>query len=191
MIGKYIIVAIIGGVFGALLGYFGKCTTGACPLTANPYRGAIYGIVMGLLLVSMFVKKPKSQSGQKIQKDDNSLQMQPVDGSAIDINSKLDFQTQILNNEGICLVDMFSHQCPPCRALSPMMSSLAKTYAGKVAVCKVNVDNHPAIAKQYRIHNIPTVLIIKNGKEVKRLSGLRPATEYTAILNEIIEKYAS
>ena len=43
----------VGAVLGGLMGYFGKCTSGACPLTATPWRGAIYGAVMGALLSSM------------------------------------------------------------------------------------------------------------------------------------------
>ena len=47
---RLLIGILIGGAVGAVLGYFGKCSTGSCPLTANPFRGAIYGAVMGLLL---------------------------------------------------------------------------------------------------------------------------------------------
>jgi len=55
MIIKIISGVIIGGAIGALLGYFGKCSSGSCPLTATPYRGAIYGAVAGLLLTSVFL----------------------------------------------------------------------------------------------------------------------------------------
>ena len=46
---KIILGIIIGGVLGSIMGYFGQCSTGACPLTATPFRGAIYGIILGLL----------------------------------------------------------------------------------------------------------------------------------------------
>jgi hypothetical protein len=59
MITKILLGVAIGGAIGAVLGYFGKCSSGACPLTANPYRGAIYGAVMGALLASVFSTRPK------------------------------------------------------------------------------------------------------------------------------------
>ena len=50
MVIRILLGVLIGGVIGAVVGYFGKCSSGACPLTANPYRGAIYGAVVGALL---------------------------------------------------------------------------------------------------------------------------------------------
>jgi len=51
---RMLVSIAVGGVLGALMGYFGKCTTGACPLTATPWRGAIYGAVMGALFSYSF-----------------------------------------------------------------------------------------------------------------------------------------
>jgi len=165
MITKILLGVLIGGAIGAGLGYFGKCSSGTCPLTANPYRGAIYGAVMGALLVSMFSRVPKET------KESSNI---------IHINSKADFKTHVLDARGVCLVDLFSNRCPPCRVLAPIISSLADKYTGRVTVCKVDVDAVPAVAQRYGVRAIPTVLIIKNGKEVKRLVGLRPESEYAA-----------
>ena len=165
MITKILLGVLIGGAIGAGLGYFGKCSSGTCPLTANPYRGAIYGAVMGALLVSMFSRVPKET------KESSNI---------IHINSKADFKTYVLDARGVCLVDLFSNRCSPCRVLAPTISSLADKYTGRVTVCKVDVDAVPAVAQRYGVRAIPTVLIIKNGKEVKRLVGLRPESEYAA-----------
>ncbi len=94
----------------------------------------------------------------------------------------------MLESGRVCLVDLFSNRCPPCRALAPIVSSLAKEYAGKVTVCKVNVDELPALAERYRIIGIPTVLIIKDGKLVKRLVGLHREAVYSAILDKLADK---
>jgi hypothetical protein len=51
---RMLVSIAVGGALGALMGYFGKCTTGACPLTATPWRGAIYGAVMGALFSYSF-----------------------------------------------------------------------------------------------------------------------------------------
>lgn len=53
---RLVIGVVIGGAIGALMGYFGKCSSGTCPLTATPWRGAIYGAVMGTLLSFSFSK---------------------------------------------------------------------------------------------------------------------------------------
>lgn len=54
---KLIIGIAVGGALGAVMGYFGKCSSGACPLTATPWRGAIYGAVMGALISLSFAKR--------------------------------------------------------------------------------------------------------------------------------------
>ena len=74
----------------------------------------------------------------------------------------------------------------PCWALASTISLLADRYTGKVIMCKVNLDRAPAIAREYRVMAIPTVLIIKDGKEVKRLVGFRPESEYADQLDELI-----
>jgi len=171
MISRILLGVLIGGLIGAALGYFGKCSSGTCPLTANPYRGAVYGAIMGALLISVFSRTPKE------------AEQSP---NIVHINSEADFKARVLDANGICLVDLFSDRCPPCRVLAPTISSLADKYAGKVTVCKVNVDRAPAIAEQYGVRAIPTVLIINNGKEVKRLVGLKPETEYVAVLDKLV-----
>jgi len=56
---RLLLGVLIGGAIGAILGYVGKCSSGACPLTANPYRGAIYGAIVGILLASVLSAPPK------------------------------------------------------------------------------------------------------------------------------------
>lgn len=173
MIARIFLGVLIGGSIGAVLGYFGKCSSGTCPLTANPYRGAIYGAVMGALLVSVFSRTPK-------EKEESS--------NIIHINSEADFKTRVLDVNGVCLVDLFSNRCPPCRVLAPTISLLADKYAGKIAVCKVDVDRVTAVAQRYGVRAIPTVLIIKNGKEVERLVGLQSETDYIILLDKLVDK---
>ena len=173
MITRIFLGVLIGGSIGTMLGYFGKCSSGACPLTANPYRGAIYGAVMGALLVSVFSRMPKEREESP---------------NIVHINHETDFKTRVLEANVVCLVDLFSDRCPPCRVLAPTISSLADKYAGKVTVCKVDVDRVLPVARRYGIRAIPTVLIIKNGKEVGRLVGLQPETKYAAILDKLVGK---
>ena len=162
---------LVGGAIGAGLGYFGKCSSGSCPLTANPYRGAIYGAVMGALLMSVISPK---------------LTQRAESSNIVHISSNADFKTHVLDKRGICLVDLFSNRCPPCRILAPTISSLADKYAGRVTVCKVDVGRVPAVAQRYGVRAIPTVLIIRNGKELNRLVGLRSKAEYVTLLDKFV-----
>ena len=157
MITKIFLGVIIGGAIGAMLGYFGKCSSGSCPLTANPYRGAIYGAVMGALLASVFARTTK-------ETEESS--------NIVHINSEADFKMRVLDENGIYLVDLFSNRCPPCRALAPTISSLADKYAGKVTVCKVDVDRAPAITQRYGVRAIPTVLIMIQLPYVQMTAGI-------------------
>lgn len=173
MTGKMLLLGVlIGGAIGAVLGYFVKCSSGTCPLVANPYQGAICGAVMGALLMSVISPK---------------LSQRAESPNIVHIDNKADFKTHVLDKRGIFLVDLFSNRCPPCRILAPTISSLADKYAGKVTVCKVNLDRAPEVAQRYGVSSIPTVLIINNGKEIKRLIGLQPEAEYVAILDKLAD----
>jgi thioredoxin 1 len=110
----------------------------------------------------------------------------PARQTPLHIETMRDFDTHVLDAGGICLVDLFSNRCPPCQVLAPTISSLARKYAGKVTVCKVNVDYLPAVARRYGIRAIPTILIVKDGKVVNYLVGLRPEAQYVAVLDRLL-----
>ena len=188
---RLLLGVLIGGVIGTVLGYFGICSSGTCPLRANPFRGALYGAIIGLLLASIFSVRP--QEGGAPSVDQLVLSKEPKrapdnseDSSVIHIDNMSDFRAKVLHASGICLVDLYSDRCPPCRMLAPTISSLADKYTGKVTVCKVNVDHAPAIAEEYNVMVIPTVFMIKEGKVIKRLVGLRSESEYARELDELI-----
>lgn len=188
---KLLLGVLIGGAIGAVLGYFGKCSSGTCPLTANPFRGALYGAIVGGLLASVLSGWPEEGTAPSVDKQAVSDEVvgspeNAEDSGIIHIDSKSDFEAKVLQASGIFLVDLFSNRCPPCRMLAPTIFSLAEKYNGKVTVCKVNIDRAPAIARDYGVMAIPTVLIIKDGKEVKRLVGLRSESEYANHLDGLI-----
>jgi thioredoxin 1 len=197
---RLLLGTVIGSAFGTLLGYVGKCSSGSCPLTANPLRGAIYGAILGLLLALALSVPPKNravpsedkspppkETMEALAEETGGTRETSGNSCLIHIDNKSDFEAKVLNTSGIFLVDLFSDSCPPCRMLAPTISSLADKYMGKVTVCKVNLDRAPAIARQYAVMAIPTVLIIKDGKEVNRLIGLRLESEYANQLDKLIK----
>ena len=84
------------------------------------------------------------------------------------------------------LVDFWAPWCGPCRMLAPVIEELAKEYAGKVKVCKLNTDEAQDTAGKYRISAIPTVLIFKKGELVQQLVGLQPKEEIKKHLDELL-----
>ena len=85
---------------------------------------------------------------------------------------------------GIVVVDLFAEWCGPCRALSPILEELDGKIEG-VVFTKLNVDDSPSTAAEFGVMSIPTVLFLKDGKEVKRVVGLFPKSAYVDALNEV------
>ena len=93
------------------------------------------------------------------------------------------FKDEVLNYEGVVLVDFWAPWCGPCQALGPTIEALAGEYEGKAKVGKVNVDEEGSTAQQYMVMSIPTVMVFKNGEVVDTLVGLRPKDDYSSALN--------
>lgn len=96
------------------------------------------------------------------------------------ILTKENFESEVLNSDIPVLVDFWATWCGPCMMLSPIIAEIAEELSGKVKVGKVNVDEQQALAMQYQIASIPTLLLFKNGKLEKTSVGFMPK-------NEIIE----
>ena len=80
------------------------------------------------------------------------------------------------------VLDFWATWCGPCRLLSPILEEVAKEYEGKVVLAKVNVDEEPELADSFRIRNIPTVLLFKNGEIAATSVGYVPKAEIEALL---------
>ena len=73
------------------------------------------------------------------------------------------------------LVDFFADWCGPCKALAPVLQAVARTHAGRLRVVKLDVDKNPAVAQQFRVQGVPTLVLFKGGAPVWRQSGVLPA----------------
>ena len=95
------------------------------------------------------------------------------------------FQEEI-NGQSPIIVDFWASWCGPCRMLSPLIDALSEEYEGKITVGKVNVDEQNALAAQFGIVSIPTVIIFKDGKEEKRMIGVHDADDYRDEIDRVI-----
>ncbi|MGB9407114.1 MAG: thioredoxin [Terracidiphilus sp.] len=82
------------------------------------------------------------------------------------------FDQEVLNSEQPVLVDFWAAWCGPCKALAPIVDSVAAKYAGQIKVAKVNVDENSASPSRYNIRGIPALLFFKGGKVTDQMVGL-------------------
>ena len=95
------------------------------------------------------------------------------------------FQTEVLESNQLTVIDCWAEWCGPCRAIGPVIEELAKDYAGKVKIGKVNVDHNPNVSVNYGITSIPAILFIKNGEIVDKQIGAVPKS----VLNKKIQAH--
>ena len=92
--------------------------------------------------------------------------------TAININ-KNNFQNEIMNSEKPVLLDFWAPWCAPCRMLAPVVEEIASERAD-IKVGKINIDEQSELANKFGIMSIPTLVVMKNGKIIQQVSGVRP-----------------
>jgi thioredoxin 1 len=86
------------------------------------------------------------------------------------------------------LIDFYADWCGPCRLQSPIIEELARRMGDQVEVKKINVDDHMEMANQYRIYVVPTLIIEKDAKEIRRIEGLADIASLEAMIKPLVEK---
>jgi thioredoxin len=90
-------------------------------------------------------------------------------------------QIKILNNKNFkeivrknkVLVDFWAPWCAPCKMIAPVLNEIADENPGKITIAKLDVDQNKPLAQKFNIRNIPTMILFQDGKEVKRISGVK------------------
>lgn len=106
-------------------------------------------------------------------------------GNVIEVGDD-NFKQEVLDSQTPVLVDFWAAWCGPCRALAPSIEAIADEKAGKVKVCKLDVDANPGVAGQFGIRSIPTILLFKGGENVGQLVGNVPKAAIDDLLKRSI-----
>ena len=96
------------------------------------------------------------------------------------------FEKAVLQSSIPVVVDFWAPWCGPCRMVAPVLDKLAKDYAGKLLVAKVNVDNERQYAGKYGVQGIPTMLFVKNGEIVDTVVGFRPEADIKSKVDQLV-----
>lgn len=101
------------------------------------------------------------------------------------------FEKTVLQSPTPVIVDFWAPWCGPCKMVAPILDKLAKEYAGKVIIAKVNTDDNPEWAMKYGVQGIPTMLFIAGGKVIHRQVGALPERMLREALAQFLEVAAN
>jgi thioredoxin 1 len=96
------------------------------------------------------------------------------------------WDAEVTNYKGTVMVDFWAVWCGPCRMIAPTVEELAKEYAGKAKVGKLNTDENPDVASKFKIMGIPTVIFFKDGQKIDQIVGAVPKAQLKSKLDSLI-----
>lgn len=100
--------------------------------------------------------------------------------------SDASFDADVLKSPIPVLIDFWAPWCGPCRAIAPMVDELAKEYAGKLKVVKINVDDNPQTPTKYGVRGIPNLLLIKDGQVRDQIIGAVPKAQLVKAISQVV-----
>jgi len=203
MVVRILLGVLIGGAIGAVLGYFGKCSSGSCPLTANPYRGAVYGAVIGTLLTSVFW--PKSQENPRSsnvvhvnsESDLNERVLKENGSGLMESLTKDSFLQKVFNYEQNkewkfegklpCIIDFYADWCGPCKMVEPILKELAQEYQGKLNIYRIDTQAQQELAAAFGIQSIPSMLFVPLNDKPQMAIGALPKKTLKKAIKEVLK----
>ena len=100
--------------------------------------------------------------------------------------SDASFEADVIKAEGPVLVDYWAEWCGPCKMIAPVLDEIAQTYAGKLKVCKLNIDENQETPPKYGVRGIPTLMLFKNGNVEATKVGALSKSQLAAFLDSNI-----
>jgi thioredoxin 1 len=96
------------------------------------------------------------------------------------------FDAEVLKSPLPVLVDFWAPWCGPCKAIGPVVADLAKEYAGRLKVVKVNVDDHPQSPSRYGVRGIPNLILFKDGQVRDQIVGAVPKAQLVKAISQVV-----
>ena len=109
----------------------------------------------------------------------------PVDGRPVTVTDA-SFAAEVERSPVPVLLDAWAPWCAPCQMIAPVLEELAVELAGRVRVAKLHVDENPATAARFGVQSIPTLLVLRGGREVDRMIGVQPKGEIVSRLQRLL-----
>jgi thioredoxin 1 len=96
------------------------------------------------------------------------------------------YEELVLKSDKPVLLDFYAEWCGPCKSLTPIVEELSQEFGDNAIIAKVNVENCPDVGASYGVMAIPTVVIVKNGELMNKVSGVLRKKEYEDMLNKLL-----
>jgi len=164
--------AALGALIGGVVGYFGKCSTGTCPLTSSPWSGAVFGALIGVMMAQTLAGRTSAPAVTG-----------PPPANLREVASEEEFNRVLGEARGPVLVDFFATWCGPCRRMMPELHSVAAQKADELTVLKVDIDKMPKLAQRYGVQGVPTLFVIEKNEIRQKAVGFRTAEQINALIN--------
>ncbi len=108
--------------------------------------------------------------------------MKPIDITSANFDQEI--EKEILP----VLADFWAPWCPPCKAMAPLLNELAKKYAGKIKVVKINTDAEPALAAKFKITALPTICGLLNGRVTEQEIGFDSKAKLEKLFERLLQQ---
>lgn len=120
----------------------------------------IIGTIIAAFVVLVFIAKRRLKNIPTVEDHKDIITL-----------NESNFQAKTKNK--VVLIDFWAAWCGPCRMMAPILNSTVKDLKGNQHIGKVNIEQHQALAQKFKVRSIPTMIILKNGVEVARFSGVK------------------
>ena len=96
------------------------------------------------------------------------------------------FEHEVLKSSTPVLIDFWAPWCAPCRAIAPIVEELSATYAGKLKVVKMNVDDNPKTPSRYGVRGIPNLILFEGGEVKEQIVGAVPKAQLVKVIDRVV-----